>query len=316
MINKKINLIISTLVVLILNIQTAYTADNDTKHNPGTLKVTMRKVELCTSYQGGNFDNILTEAFCNNPITIGSGDKVVDIASVNAGESAASYGNPDLLLPLGETFTHMRVTIDKKFTLKSIGEVTTGSASGNTDACITKNVTDAMYGTGVTEASGKYTHRVAIDEDSGGTPQEMDIYWTNGKAPDESGNTFTHLYGNTGGASANTWFWTYNDRQSQLEVDGKLMDNTHIAMSVPRATVATDDLVLVYKLDEPYTVSMDTPSIDIAFSTKDGLRVYEASESQGSGTANNNDGKCAFTIGDVFVKISIAEDDRVKGAWQ
>ena len=138
MINKKINLIISTLVVLILNIQTAYT-DRQSLRKDFNKKLTMRKVELCTSYQGGNFDNILTEAFCNNPVTIGSGDKEVDIASVNAGESAASYGNPNLLLPLGETFTHVRVTIDKKFTLKSKGEVTTGSASGNTDACITKN---------------------------------------------------------------------------------------------------------------------------------------------------------------------------------
>ena len=317
MINKKINLIISTLVVLILNIQTAYTADNDRKFTPATLKVTMRKVELCTSYQGGNFDNILTEAFCNNPVIIGSGDKVVDIASVNAGSSAASYGQATLL-PLGETFTHMRVTIDRKFTMKSLGEVTTGSASEDTDACITKNTTDAMYGTGVTEASGKYTHRVAIDEDSGGTPQEMNLYWVNGKAPHESGNTFTHMYGDTGGANSNTWMWTYNDRQSQLLVNGSIMENAHIAMSIPRASVATDDLVLVYKLAEPYTVSLTPPSIDIAFSTSNGLNVYEASASQGSGTASNNDGKCAFTIGDVFVKISISDGDdtRVRGAFR
>ena len=315
MINKKINLIISTLVVLILNIQTAYTADNDRKYTPATLKVTMRKVELCTSYQGGNFDNILTEAFCNNPVIVGSGDKVVDIASVNAGSSAASYGQATLL-PLGETFTHIRVTIDRKFTMKSLGEVTTGSTSEDTDTCITKKATDAMYGNGVTEASGKYTHRVAIDEDSGGTPQEMNLYWVNGKARHESGTTFIHLYGDTGGANAN-WDWTYNDRQSQLLVNGSIMENAHIAMSIPRASVATDDLVIVYKLDEPYTVSLTPPSIDIAFSTQNGLNVYEASASQGSGTASNNDGKCAFTMGDVFVKISISNDgDRGEGAFR
>ena len=45
---------------------------------------------------------------------IGSGDKEVDIASVGAGQAAAAYGTPTLL-PLGETYTHMRTTIGKKF---------------------------------------------------------------------------------------------------------------------------------------------------------------------------------------------------------
>ena len=44
----------------------------------------------------------------------------VDIASVDAGASAASYGEP-ALLPLGVTYTHMRVTIDRKFTIKNSG---------------------------------------------------------------------------------------------------------------------------------------------------------------------------------------------------
>ena len=68
--------------------------------NAEVLKVTMKKIELCTGYQGGDFANILTDAFCNNPVVIGSGDQVVDIAGVNAGAAAASYGNP-ALLPLG-----------------------------------------------------------------------------------------------------------------------------------------------------------------------------------------------------------------------
>ena len=57
----------------------------------------MRKVELCTGFQGGDFDNVLTEAFCNDPVVVGSGDKVVDIASVDAGVSAAAYGQPTFI---------------------------------------------------------------------------------------------------------------------------------------------------------------------------------------------------------------------------
>ena len=73
-------------------------------------KVTMRKVELCTGSTG--------VSSCDNAVVIGTGDKEVDIASVDAGASAASYGEP-ALLPLGVTYTHMRVTIDRKFTIKN-----------------------------------------------------------------------------------------------------------------------------------------------------------------------------------------------------
>ena len=65
-------------------------------------KVTMRKVELCTGSTG------VTN--CDNAVVIGSGDKVVDIAAVSAGSAAASYGD-SALLPLGETYTHMRVLL-------------------------------------------------------------------------------------------------------------------------------------------------------------------------------------------------------------
>ena len=82
------------------------------------LKVIMKKMELCTGYTGGDFNNILTNDFCHNPVVIGSGDKEVDIASVGAGQAAAAYGTPTLL-PLGETYTHMRTTIGKKFIIKS-----------------------------------------------------------------------------------------------------------------------------------------------------------------------------------------------------
>ena len=76
-------------------------------------KVTMRKVELCTGSTG--VDN------CDNAVqlVIGSGDKVIDIAAVDAGAVAGSYGNA-ALLPLGVTYTHMRVTIDRKFTSKKV----------------------------------------------------------------------------------------------------------------------------------------------------------------------------------------------------
>lgn len=308
---KKIfSLILSTLLISLLNFQTIQAADNENFGQSAVLKITMRKVELCTGFQGGDFDDILTEAFCNDPIVIGSGDKVVDIASVDAGASAAAYGQPTLL-PLGETYTHLRVTIDKKFTMKGKTVVSTGSESGDTDFCATKTTTDAMYGGGSGEAGKKYTHRVAVDPvaNANVAQQEMDLYFVNGLKTGEAGSTFTHCYGDDcGDDSEKTWSWGYAPAASGFP-------NTFVAQNIPRASVVTDDMVFVYELDQPYKVTMQPPKIDIAFSTLETLLVYEASNSRGSGTADQNDGKCAFTIGNVFTKVSIT-NKRSRGGWR
>ena len=307
---KKIfSLILSTLLISLLNFQTIQAADNENYGQSEVLKITMRKVELCTGFQGGDFDNILTEAFCNDPVVIGSGDQVVDIASVDAGASAAAYGQPTLL-PLGETYTHLRVTIDKKFTMKGKTVVSTGSASGDTTFCATKTTTDAMYGSGTGEAGKKYTHRVAVDPVANAdvAQQEMDLYFVNGQKTTESGRTFTHCYGDDCGDDETGWSWGYVGTASGVP-------NTHVAQNIPRESVVTDDMVFVYGLDRPYKVTMQPPSIDIAFSTLETLLVYEASESAGSGTASGNDGKCAFTIGRVYTKVSIT-NKRSRGGWR
>ena len=49
------------------------------------IKVTMKKVELCTAST--------SVTSCENAIVIGETDKTVDIASTHAGSSAASYGD-------------------------------------------------------------------------------------------------------------------------------------------------------------------------------------------------------------------------------
>ena len=302
---KKIfNLILSILIINSLNFQSTYAYDNEAYANASVLKITMRKVELCTGFQTGDFDDVLTDAFCNNAVVIGTGDKVVDIASVGAGLAAGSYGQPTLL-PLGETYTHLRVTIDKKFTLKTEGTVDTGSTSNDTDFCATKTTTDAMYGGGTGEAGKKYTHRTAITPgaNANAVTEEMDLYWVNGRQKGESGNTFTHCYNNNCGQNASNWNWSYDGVAADLSG----LANTHVAMSIPRASVTTDDIVLVYALSSPYTVSTKPPSIDIAFSTQDGIMAAEASNSQGSGTASGGDGMCAFQIGKVFVKITIKD---------
>ncbi len=267
-------------------------------------KVTMKKMELCTGYQGGDFHNITNDSFCNNPVVVGTGDKVVDIASVNAGAAAASYGN-SALLPLGETYTHLRVTIDKKFTIKTKAAIDTGGSS-KTDNCMTKSVTSS-YPT--SEATNKYTHKPVVAEGgNSGSSEEMNTYFMNGeKDSTHNGSDATYVQCTNADCTENstvngrTWWYTYLDTEAGLAANG----DSNIAQSIHRAAAATDDFILVYKLTRPYTVTTSPPTIDVAFGTKGSIGAQEVSTSQGSGTPSSNDGMCSFYIASVKVEITI-----------
>ena len=84
---KIIKLFIITLSFFILTNETAFAAA--AKGNADVYKVTMRKIEMCTGYTVVDFDNVNTADACHDAVVIGSGDLVVDIASVDAGAAAA-----------------------------------------------------------------------------------------------------------------------------------------------------------------------------------------------------------------------------------
>ena len=203
-------------------------------------KVTMRKVELCTGSTG------VTN--CDNAVVIGSGDKVVDIASVNAGASAASYGDP-ALLPLGETYTHMRVTIDRKFVIKNNTAIAAGS---NATACRTIASTDAMYVTD--EATDKYTHKPVIANNQ--TAAEMNVYLIN--------DQYTRC--NLANCSNKT------DDQDQTYPQGS-GSSTYQTQQADGSSDA--DHILVYELTSPYTVALISPTIDISFGTSAAVGAQE-----------------------------------------
>lgn len=114
------------------------------KVNAGTgpaseYKITMTLLELC--------DSTSSLTACNNPVVIGSGSSgVVDIAGTTAGEAAASYGSLSTV-PIGTTFTHMQITMNRSITA-------TGSANdtaGTPDQCFTKTNSN---GTNAANAGG------------------------------------------------------------------------------------------------------------------------------------------------------------------
>ena len=284
-----INLLVVMLTLITLSMETALAAT--AKGNADVYKVTMRKIEICTGYTVVDFDNVHTADACHNAVVIGSGDKEVDIASVTAGAAAASYGDP-ALLPLGETYTHMRVTVDRKFIIKSETALDTGG-SNDTDNCVTTATTDSQFPSN--QSTDKYTHRVAVAE--GGTNAEMNMYMINGRQSDESTANYTQCFNADCSQKNTSWSWNYAKDASEL--------TSAIAMRTMRSSLTTDDIQLVYALSTPYTVSLIPPTIDISFGTRNALGVQEVSNSEGDGTPSANDGMCSFYPEEPIVTITI-----------
>ena len=115
-------------------------------------KVTMTKLELCETGS--------TTANCLNPLTISpsttSGE--VDIAAVDAGAAAGSYGNI-AKAKIGTLYTYLQITMSRQF-------IITGTA-GN--SCATKAVESV---TKTTDAAGQ----------TGGTPGSSTLYVPDGSS--------------------------------------------------------------------------------------------------------------------------------------
>jgi len=221
------------LVKLLLVLFVASSNAATVKGAASVYKVTMRKLEMCTASTG------VTN--CDGAVIIGSGEKVVDVAAVDAGAVAGSYGNA-ALLPLGETYTHMRVTIDRKFVIKTSAAIDTG---GTPDACVTQAATDTLYGS--TEAARKYTHAITLADD--GTAAEMNTYLQN-----DSYLVCTNATCSSTGAGTND----YSSPTYATYMEGHDADTG-------------TEHIMIFALTAPYTVSLIPPTIDISFGTQEAI---------------------------------------------
>ncbi len=208
-------------------------------------KVTMKQVALCTGKGSGTT--------CNGKVVIGTGDKEVDVASVGAGAVAGAYGNA-ALLPLGTTYTHMQVTIDRKFTVKTSDEAGEMLKTNNGDVCRTVASADAQYGT--SESARKYTHKRAFDEGTGSASAEMRVYLMNQGANNVTLCAATDC-GSTGGTDTSGSDCTYcAAMKSDLDSDD-------------------DSTILIYALTNPYTVTIKPPKVTMKFGTAEALSAFD-----------------------------------------
>jgi len=153
---KKIFLILA-LTILFFN--KGYAASGE---GPATKYiVTMQKVELCE------------DSACATSTTVGDATMNVDIASVSAGADIGSYA-PTTGLPLGKTFTHLRVTISRTFTV-------TGTVTISSTVCATDGGTDSTAtslldaGTGTATSTSMYLADAATYDASDGSTGGSDL---------------------------------------------------------------------------------------------------------------------------------------------
>ena len=196
-------------------------------------KITMTKLEMCTASTG------VTN--CDGAVVIGSGTQVIDIAAVDAGAVAGTYGDV-ALLPLGTTYTHMRVTVLRKFTVKTAAAINTAATP---DACVTQAATDTLYGD--TEAARKFTHAITVADD--GTAAEMNLYLTN--------DSFT--------------ICTNDDCTLDTPSTNDYSSPTYATYMEGHDADTGTEHIMIFALTSPYTVTMIPPTVTISFGTQEAI---------------------------------------------
>ena len=249
-------------------------------------KIRMHKLELCTGHTAGNMDLVASSTTqCQGAVTIGNSTAgvEVDIASVDKGAVAGNFGNA-MILPLGETYTHARVTINRQMKLRTEEAINT-TGGGSVDECMTIATTDAMYKND--EETDKYTHKPVVQEGgNSGASEEMTLYVYNGQQGGEGGDDTFRLCQNAICDTDLGSGWNYAASASDL--------SSAIAMQTMRDE-STDQLALIYALEAPYTVALISPQIDMSFSTSQAIMAKnEVSNSF-----------CSFAISEPTVTISI-----------
>lgn len=258
---KKLKFLCIVLFSLLINSFSLNAAE--VKGAADIYKVKMHKLELCTGHTPGDMDDVATSTTqCQDAVTIGTSTAgvEVDIASVSEGAVAGNFGDA-MLLPLGVTYTHVRVTLNRNMKLRTKSGINTGGGE-NVDNCKTKTTTDAMYVTD--EATDKYTHKPVVAEDTDGTAdsEEMSLYIYNGQQTGDNQNTYK-LCQDATCSSVEDQGWNYAADASTL--------TSAVAMQTMRSSVTTDQLAMIYALETPYTVSLIPPKIDMSFSTSQAI---------------------------------------------
>ncbi len=217
---------LAVLVAVSILIAASPAAANDSGQ-ASEYSITMSKVELCS------------DSACTTAVTLSDGSRSFDIASSSAGADVGSYAEITGLRT-GDTFSHVRVTISRTFTITGYADDTgTGNGWCRTNAGAQANNT--TFAPGNHEANG-------TDAENNAVSQSMTIMDDNQGAPGPS----TNDAGNLGAA------WNYN--------------TPTFATSM---TISGNDVLLIYAMSSPFTVAEVMPTVEVKFNTSTAMGVHK-----------------------------------------
>ena len=238
---------------------------------------TMERNELCEDSECLNYTTL-----CTTP-------KTVDIASVSAGQDISTWCSLTSL-PIGKTYTHLRVRLDRSFTIKGFVKDKNGTTDCFTEITTAATATATARGGEATDA----TQETLVE-------QKLMLHDARGN----NGNYITSSSGNV-----DTW-WSFYDHAGRPTDSvswclGTIAGTHNAAAGVcadtnTRSTTwddnaTADSTQIIYALEAPYTVGPVAPKLTLTFDTSEGLGA------EWFGGAN-----CEMTVGKVGFTASISE---------
>ena len=164
-----------------------------------------------------------TLSSCSNPLIIKStpSGTNMNIGGVNAGESAGSYGNLNVLVP-GTTYTYGQVVLDRSFTISGTGKDDVGG-----DDCQTSS--SGAAGTATSFAVGK---------EGTGTGENQTVYAANGTGNGDAMNSTPNVNSSTtGDAAAGTLSAGHSYMKFRWEL---ATPYTYTGTKIPKMTISFD----------------------------------------------------------------------------
>ena len=274
--NIKLKIIISVFFVSLFYAGSSYSADTG---RATVYKVQMEELHFCEDSECAAYTKV-----CDTT-------KVADIASVTAGADVASWCSLTGL-PIGTTFSHLRVKLNRGFTIK--GYVV--DKNGTTD-CYTGNETT---GTATVTAQG-----TEAADASGETLSEQQIYLYDARG--SSGGTYL-----TGTSGANAYWWSVYNHAGRPTGTTSWCVGTIAGTHTEAATVCADtntysatwddsatatSTQIIYAFTSSYTIGPVTPKATLSFDTSAGI----GAEWLGAGV-------CEMTVGQVKFSATISDN--------
>ena len=283
--SKYFKIIISFLLVGIFYTASLRAADVG---RASVYKVTMEELHFCEDSKCATYTKV-----CDTT-------KTVDIAAVTAGSDVASWC-PLTGLPMGTTFTHLRVKLNRAFTLAGVV-----LDKDSTTDCYTGGTNDA---TATKTANGSEVTNASVSGDTitiPGQTLEETVIWLY----DARGDNGAYI----DGAGSNTYWWSFYTHASRPVGSTSWCVGTTAGTHTNAANVCADtntqsatwddaasasSMQIIYPLTSSYTIGVVTPKATLSFDTSKGMGA-EWLGSSGSEV-------CEMTIGPVGFTATLSD---------